>query len=135
MNRSLSDEELCWIHIRDVYTFLYLGANPHEQKVGQNIRVDLSIQIPYRNTQDLLSNTVDYGVIVERIQQFIEHTGKANLLEYLAEKVLDVIGLEYPGVKTAKLTLHKAYAPIPHFTGSVSIEAQRHYWPIVSKLD
>jgi len=61
MSSVQKNNELCWIHIRDVYTFLYLGANPHEQKVGQNLKIDLSVQVPYRNTQDSLENVVDYS--------------------------------------------------------------------------
>jgi 7,8-dihydroneopterin aldolase/epimerase/oxygenase len=127
MNQS-REAEYCWIHIRDVYTFLYLGANPHEQKVGQNLRVDLSVQVPYRDTKDNLENVVDYSKIIERVQSSIENLGKINLLEYLAERVLDLIHNEFPGVRAAKLTLHKAFVPLSHFTGSVAIEVERHFF-------
>ena len=127
MPQTLSTQDLCWIHIKDVFTFLYLGANPHEQKVGQNIRIDLSVQIPYRNTQDQLAHTVDYGVVIQRVQNFIEGLGRINLVEYLAEQVLDLIGLEFPNIRAAKLVLYKAFVPISHFTGSVAIEVFRQY--------
>ena len=125
MNVKSNDSEFCWIHIRDVYTFLYLGANPHEQKVGQNLKVDLSVQVPYRQTQDNLENVVDYSKIIERVQSSIEGLGRVNLLEYLAEQVLDVIQSEFKGVRTARLTLYKAFVPLSHFTGSVAIEVER----------
>lgn len=128
MNAKSNDSEFCWIHIRDVYTFLYLGANPHEQKVGQNLKVDLSVQVPYRQTQDNLENVVDYSKIIERVQSSIEGLGRVNLLEYLAEHVLDVIQSEFEGVRTARLTLHKAFVPLSHFTGSVAIEVERSFF-------
>ena len=121
--------DLCWIHIKDVYTFLYLGANPHERRVGQNVRVSLSVRIPYRGTGDSLSRTTDYGRIVERVQEFIEGLEEVNLLEYLAEQVLDLIGSEFPSVHCARLTIHKGFVPLPHFTGSVAIEAERNFSP------
>lgn len=120
-------QDLCWIHIKDVFTFLYLGANPHEQKVGQNIRIDLSVQIPYQRTLDQLSKTVDYSGIIERVQAFIASLGKVNLLEYLAEQVMDLIGREFPGVLAARLCIYKAFVPLTHFTGSVAIEVLRQY--------
>lgn len=123
----LLQDDLCWIHIKDVYTFLYLGANPHEQKVGQNIRIDLSVQIPYRATEDALAHTVDYGKVIERIQNFIENLGRINLLEYLAEQIMDVISREFPEIHAARLTLHKAFVPISHFTGTVAIEVARTF--------
>lgn len=128
MNAKSNDSEFCWIHIRDVYTFLYLGANPHEQKVGQNLKVDLSVQVPYRQTQDNLENVVDYSKIIERVQSSIEGLGRVNLLEYLAEQVLDVIQSEFKGVRTARLTLYKAFVPLSHFTGSVAIEVERSFF-------
>lgn len=110
-----------------MFTFLHLGANSHEQTVGQNVKIDLSIQIPYEGTQDKLSQTVDYGRIIERVQQFIEATDKINLLEYLAEQVLNMIHEEFNDVKAAKLTIHKAFVPIAHFTGSVAIEVFKEF--------
>jgi len=121
------NSDYCWIHIRDVYTFLYLGANPHEQKVGQNLKVDLSVQVPYRDTQDNLENVIDYSKIIERVQTSIEGFGRVNLLEYLAEQVLDVIQAEFKGVRAARLTLYKAFVPLSHFTGSVAIEVERSF--------
>lgn len=127
MISKTTNSDFCWIHIRDVYTFLYLGANPHEQKVGQNLKVDLSVQVPYRGTQDNLENVVDYSKIIERVQSSIEGFGRVNLLEYLAEQVLDVIQSEFKGVRAARLTLYKAFVPLSHFTGSVAIEVERTF--------
>lgn len=122
-----NSNELCWIHIRDVYTFLYLGANPHEQKVGQNLKIDLSVQVPYRNTQDSLENVVDYSKIIERVQNYIEGLGRVSLLEYLAEQLLDLIEAEFKGVRAARIILYKAFVPLSHFTGSVAIDVERSF--------
>ena len=127
MNTNQNDNELCWINIRDVYTFLYLGANPHEQKVGQNLKIDLSVQVPYRNTQDSLENVVDYSKIIERVQTYIQGLGRVSLLEYLAEELLNVIESEFKGVRAARIVLYKAFVPLSHFTGSVAIDVQRQF--------
>ena len=109
MNSANLNREFCWIHIRDVYTFLYLGANPHEQKVGQNLKVDLSVKVPYCGTSDNLENVVDYSKIIDRVQSYIEGLGRVSLLEYLAEQVLNLIQKEFPGVHSARLVLYKAF--------------------------
>lgn len=96
--------------------------------MGQNLKVDLSVQVPYRQTQDNLENVVDYSKIIERVQSSIEGLGRVNLLEYLAEQVLDVIQSEFKGVRTARLTLYKAFVPLSHFTGSVAIEVERSFF-------
>ncbi len=127
MSTLQKSNELCWIHIRDVYTFLHLGANPHEQKVGQNLKIDLSVQVPYRNTNDSLENVVDYSKIIDRIQSYIQSLGRVSLLEFLAEQLLDVIESEFKGVKAARIVLYKAFVPITHFTGSVAIEVERKF--------
>lgn len=127
MNTHQNDNELCWIHIRDVYTFLYLGANPHEQKVGQNLKIDLSVQVPYRNTQDSLEKVVDYSKIIERVQSYIQGLGRVSLLEYLAEQLLNLIETEFKGVRAARIVLYKAFVPLSHFTGSVAIDVQRQF--------
>ncbi|MEY3902561.1 MAG: dihydroneopterin aldolase [Pseudomonadota bacterium] len=127
MSSVQKNNELCWIHIRDVYTFLYLGANPHEQKVGQNLKIDLSVQVPYRNTQDSLENVVDYSKIIERVQGYIQGLGRVSLLEYLAEELLNLIENEFQGVRAARIVLYKAFVPLSHFTGSVAIEVEREF--------
>lgn len=120
--------QLCWIHIRDVYTFLYLGANPHEQKVGQNLKIDLSVQVPYRDTNDNLENVVDYSKIIERVQKYIQSVGRVSLLEFLAEQLLNLIETEFSGVQAARIVLYKAFVPLSHFTGSVAIEVERQFY-------
>lgn len=127
MPRTQNPNDLCWIHIKDVYSFLNLGANPHERKVGQNIRFDLSVQMPYRGTRDQLSNTIDYSQLIQRLQEYIVGLEPVNLLEHLAENILDLIGQEFSDIHAAKLIVYKAFVPLAHFSGSVAIEATRTY--------
>lgn len=122
-----ASNDLCWIHIKDVSAFLRLGANADEQRVGQNIKLDLSLQIPYRGTNDKLQNTMDYGLVIVRVQQAIESSKPINLLETLAENLLDLIGQEFNEIFAARIVVQKGFVPIPHFSGTVAIEAERRY--------
>ena len=118
----------CWIHIENLKMFLYLGANPHEKKIGQNITMNLSLSIPYNNTKDLLENTIDYGMVTQTIENELKKLEQVNLIEYLCEYILDCIGKNFMEVKAAKVTIQKGYVPLPHFTGTVRIEAEKIYF-------
>lgn len=123
-----SAQKFCWIHIRDVHMFLKLGANPNERRIGQNIKLDLSLQIPYRNTRDKLKNTIDYSIVIQELQDLIKNLKTVNLLEFLGEEILNFIGDRFPKIKAARLTIQKGYAPLANFTGSIAIQVERDFF-------
>jgi dihydroneopterin aldolase len=120
-------QEYCWIHITEIKTFLYLGANEYEEKIGQNITINLSIKIKYHGTNDKLENTVDYGSICEHIIQKIKLLERVKLLEYLAEQLLNSIGKNFKNIVAARISIEKGYVPLKEFTGKVKIEAEQDY--------
>ncbi len=121
-------QEFCWIHITEIKTFLYLGANEYEEKIGQNITISLSIKIKYHNTYDKLENTVNYGSLCEHIIQKIKLLERVKLLEFLAEQLLNSIGENFKNVAAARISIEKGYVPLKEFTGKVKIEAQKDYY-------
>lgn len=123
MNKSKLNT--CWIHLQDLHFFLYLGANPHEKKIGQNIKINLSLKINFENTEDKLGNTVDYGLVFEHIKNNLEKLKNINLLEYLCEKLLNSINKKFKNILAAKIVIEKGYAPLPNFTGKIKIEAEK----------
>ncbi|MBX9837127.1 dihydroneopterin aldolase [Silvanigrella sp.] len=123
----LTDDQFCWIHISEMKTFLYLGANEYEEKIGQNITINLSIKIKYNNTLDKLYNTVDYGAVCEHIIHKIKMLEKVKLLEFLAEQVLISIGENFKDIYAAKISIEKGYVPLKNFTGKVKIEAEKEF--------
>lgn len=120
-------DQYCWIHVSEIKSFLYLGANEHEEKIGQNITLNLSIKIKYNNTNDKLENTVDYGAVCEYITHKIKTLEKVKLLEFLAEQLLNSIGETYKEIYAAKISIEKGYVPLNNFTGKVKIEAEKEY--------
>ncbi|KAB8037573.1 FolB domain-containing protein [Silvanigrella paludirubra] len=122
-----TDDQFCWIHISEMKTFLYLGANEYEEKIGQNITINLSIKIKYNNTLDKLSNTVDYGAVCEHIIHKIKTLEKVKLLEFLAEQVLNSIGENFKDIYAAKISIEKGYVPLKNFTGKVKIDAEKEF--------
>jgi dihydroneopterin aldolase len=117
----------CWIHLQDLRFFLYLGANPHEKKIGQNIKIDLSLKINFENTDAKLENTVDYGSVVEHLENKLSTFKDINLLEYLCEQLLNSIGHKFKNIKAAKIVVQKGFVPLKNYTGTVKIEAEKNY--------
>jgi dihydroneopterin aldolase len=111
----------------DLRFFIYLGANEFEKKIGQNIKIDLSLKIPYENTEDKLENTINYGLVYEYLEQKILELNGTELLEYLAEQILTSIGLEFKGILAAKIAIEKGYVPLKNFTGKVQIVVEKDY--------
>jgi dihydroneopterin aldolase len=124
----MSDKiNFAWIHMTDLKFFMQLGANPYEQKIGQNITIDLSIEIPFENTRDNLENTVDYGAVFSYLKAEIEKLNSVSLLEYLCEQLLLKIGDEFKKIQSAKIKIKKGYVPLSHFSGNAHIEASMFF--------
>ena len=121
------DLGFCWIHISEIKTFLYLGANEYEEKIGHNLTINLSIKVKYTNTNDSLDNTVDYGSVCEHIIQKIKLLHKVKLMEFLAEELLTSIGEKFKKILAARISIEKGFVPLKEFTGKVKIEAQKNY--------
>jgi dihydroneopterin aldolase len=126
-NLNQNKDNYCWIHMKNLRTFLHLGINPFEQTIGQNINIDLSLKINFTNTQDQLSHTTDYGAVWHFLQERIQALGNVKLLEYLAEQLLLDIGKQFKKVLSVKITIEKDYVPLKNFTGHVKIEARQDF--------
>lgn len=120
-------EHACWIHMRDMPFFTRVGALPAEKKIGQNLKINLSIQKKYRGTKDDLKNTLDYGNVYLFLERKMKELSEADLLEYVVEQILDNLGAEFEEVYCARIVVEKAYVPIDSFAGKLCIEAERNY--------
>lgn len=110
--RHAADSPRDEIHLKGVRGIGYHGVFEHERREGQEFVVDLVVHLPSRlaATSDLLEDTVDYGVISQRVHELI--TGEpVDLIETLAERIASaVLSL---GVVRVEVTVHKPQAPIP----------------------
>lgn len=118
---------LAWIHLENLKFFLYLGATKEEQSLGQNITLNLSLCIPYTNTDDKIENTVDYGAVYQFISEKIRSLNGVRLLEYFVEQLLEEIHTQFPKIKAAKIMVQKGYVPLKNFSGTSKIEVERKY--------
>ncbi len=88
------------------------GVLPAERHDGQDYVVDvvLSVDVRAAAADDDLQQTVDYGVLAERLAAVVSGE-PVDLIETLAARLADVC-LDDPRVTSAKVTVHKPAAPI-----------------------
>ena len=100
-----------------------IGVYPWEHHVPQRIVLDIEMKTDARIAakSGQLSDTIDYALLTQRIQAFIQDT-HCELIESLSEQIAQFIFAEFP-VKQLKLTLHKPHA-LPN-AGSVGITIER----------
>ncbi|MEB3340875.1 dihydroneopterin aldolase [Okeania sp.] len=113
------------ILITGIRCYGYIGFFPEEKVLGQWFEVDLTLglDLTAASRSDALEDTVDYGSIVKTVQELVKNS-KVALLEKVADVIAKAI-LEQPLVQNVKVSLTKLSAPIPDFSGKVTIEITR----------
>lgn len=118
------------IRLTGIRGYGYTGALPEEQVLGQwfEVEVALWLDLTLPAQSDRLSDTLDYGRVVQTIQNLLQTT-KVALLERLAATIAEAI--LYPTepcslvVQQVQVCLTKCTPPIPGFAGRVTIELMR----------
>ena len=113
------------ISITGIRSYGYIGFFPEEKVLGQWFEVDLTLglDLTAAGKSDALEDTIDYGSIVNLVQKLVKNS-KFSLLEKVAEAIATDV-LEQPLVEDVKVSLTKLAAPIPDFSGKVTIEITR----------
>jgi dihydroneopterin aldolase len=108
------------------------GVTQTERQHPQPILVDLIFRCPNQPAfrSDRLSDTVDYGAIIQRIRDIGE--GKAfSLIETLAEKICQTLFHEFP-ITHLKIWIRKIRPPLNNIKGSVGVQLTRSRQHIAS---
>lgn len=113
------------ISITGIRCYGYIGFFPEEKVLGQWFEVDLTIglDLTAASKSDALEDTVDYGSVVNSVQELVKNSRFA-LLEKVADAIANTI-LKQPLAQEVKVSLTKLAAPIPDFSGKVTIEIIR----------
>ncbi|OPF20013.1 dihydroneopterin aldolase [Microcystis aeruginosa KW] len=113
------------IHVRGIRAYGYTGYLAEEQVLGQWFEVDLSLEldISIAGKSDAIEDTLDYRQAIEIVKHQIE-TSKFALVEKLATVIAEDI-LQLDRVRQVRVQLSKPAAPIPHFTGKITIDITR----------
>jgi dihydroneopterin aldolase/2-amino-4-hydroxy-6-hydroxymethyldihydropteridine diphosphokinase len=120
-NPALMDRIL----IDDLRVLTVIGALEHERQAPQPLRIDLSVGVDLADAgrSDELDDTVNYGLVAERVTA-LAHDTKHVLLERLAADVADVV-LAFDRVEQVEVTITKLRPPIPAAVESTAVHIVR----------
>jgi len=101
------------------------GVTETERATKQPLLVDIHFRCPNQSAfhSDAISDTVDYGAIIQRVRNLAEYKTFA-LLESLAEQLCHVLFQEFP-ITHLKLWVRKIQPPLERLQGSVGIQVVR----------
>ena len=93
--------------------------------LGQWFEVDVKfwLELSVAGESDAIADTIDYRKIISTVQQLVQ-TSKFALIERLATAIAQAI-LAVDRVEQVQVKLTKLAAPIPGFTGKITIELTR----------
>jgi dihydroneopterin aldolase len=113
------------IRITGIEVFAYHGVLPAEKKDGQHFLVDveLSVDLTSAGASDALAETVDYGLLAQRIHDVVA-SERWDLIERVAARVAETV-LEDTRVGAVVATVHKPAAPITVGFSDVSVTVRR----------
>lgn len=113
------------ITIKGIEVFAFHGVLPSEKENGQLFLVDveLSMDLASAGASDSLADTVDYGLLAQRIHDVVA-SERWDLIERVASRVAEtVLGETRVGAVVA--TVHKPAAPIAVGFSDVSVTVRR----------
>ena len=114
------------IIVKDLKLFCYHGVNPEEKIDGQNFVFDieafLDLNLPCKT--DNVDDTVSYAKIIKTVRR-VAQSEKNDLLEYVAQRVVDELFEEFGKIEKIVLTLKKPEAPIKADFNYVAVQIER----------
>ena len=114
------------IKLKNIRTFSYHGCLVEESKIGSNYSVDVEVTTDLSKSaqSDNLEDTADY-VLLNRI--VVEEMAiRSNLLEHVAQRIIDRIFKEEPRINAIKLGVSKLNPPIGGDVEAVTIEMEEY---------
>jgi dihydroneopterin aldolase len=98
-------------------------AVEREQDQPFVVDLDLVVDLAKAGSTDALEDTLDYGVLVDRVRAEVEGRPR-NLIESLAESIAGFC-LEDSRVRRAVVTVHKPKAPVAGNVADVAVSIDR----------
>ena len=100
------------IRLKNIRTYSYHGCLVEESKIGSNYRIDLEVStnLEKSSTSDDLKDTVDYVLLNKIVEE--EMAIRANLLENVAQRIVDRTFRESGAVTKIKVSVSKINPPI-----------------------
>ena len=112
------------IEIIGLEVFAHHGVHDFERRDGQPFLFDIRlVGPPASQDSDLLEDTLDYGVVCDRVVE-LAGAGPYNLIERLAAVIADDLLERFPA-SSVSVTVHKPKAPIGHPFADVRVTVTR----------
>ena len=113
------------ITLTGLEVFAHHGVFDFERERGQRFLIDaeLTVDLGSAAHTDDLAHTVHYGEVAAAIAGAVRRD-PVDLIETVAERVARVT-MAFPGVRSARITVHKPDAPIAEAFGDVSVTVVR----------
>lgn len=123
------------ILIKDLELFAYHGVLKEEKKLGQKflLSLELALDLGSAGTTDDLNKTVNYAELCNNVEEYFSKK-KYDLIETAAEKTAEYILINYPMIKSVKLTLKKPWAPILKVVNYVAVQIERSWHTVYIAL-
>ncbi|AFY32675.1 dihydroneopterin aldolase [Calothrix sp. PCC 7507] len=114
------------INLTGIRAYGYTGYLAEEQVLGQWFEVNLKLwlDLAAAGQTDAIADTLDYRSVISLVQHLVK-TSKFALVERLAAAIADSILQQGDRITQVQVTLTKLAAPIPDFSGQISIELTR----------
>ncbi len=113
------------IQVNGIRAYGYVGYLPEERVLGQWFEVDLTLWVDLAPAghSDNINDTVDYREAIAIVKSQIT-TAKFKLVEKLISAIADKI-LSLEKVNQVRVKLSKPAAPIPNFSGKITLDITR----------
>jgi 7,8-dihydroneopterin aldolase/epimerase/oxygenase len=113
------------IQVSGIRAYGYVGYLPEEKVLGQWFEVDLTlwIDLSAAGKSDDIADTLDYREAIVIVKEQIT-TAQFNLVEKLVSAIADKI-LSLEKVSQVRVKLSKPAAPIPDFSGRITLDITR----------
>ncbi|CUS25986.1 dihydroneopterin aldolase [Paucilactobacillus oligofermentans DSM 15707 = LMG 22743] len=101
----------------------YNGVFPEEKRMGQRLEIDVELTYPIEEQvkNDDLTETVSYADVYDTIERFVLNHNY-NLIESLANNVLQTLLADYPMITEITLKVRKYSVPIAGIFDNIEIE-------------
>jgi 7,8-dihydroneopterin aldolase/epimerase/oxygenase len=102
------------------------GVMPHEAKVGQSFKLDLSLELDLAEASrsDKLADTVGYDQVVDVASRAF-CARRYRLVEAAAGAVAEAVLARFVRVTSVRVTVHKPHAPIAATFADVGVSITR----------
>jgi dihydroneopterin aldolase len=113
------------IQLTGIRCYGYTGYLPEEQVLGQWFEVDLTLWLDLApvGISDHIEDTLDYRKAISTVQHLLK-TSKFALIERVAAEIAEAM-LSDERVQQVQVRLCKPTAPIPDFSGKITVEITR----------